>query len=257
MSTNFNESDCGDGFQIEKIYTIPVYDLDMKYSTTMPVLCNYFYDIGLQHAAILTKDFESLPEGVVFVVTRYQVRVDRYPLLNEKILIKSWLSPVEHKHVVRNFLLLDESGKIFGRAINSATTFNLHKRAGEDLTGSYDLSMIKTLTWEPALPHVFAKIPDVASPVYENKIEVRYFDCDFYQHVNNVKYVEWCIETLPVEFLKKHRLYEIDISFKKESSIGDKLIVKTCAGSEDNTFIHSITNEESGKDVVRMKSIWK
>ncbi|MCL1832895.1 MAG: thioesterase, partial [Leptospirales bacterium] len=84
-----------------------------------------------------------------------------------------------------------------------------------------------------------------------------YFDCDFYQHVNNVKYVEWCIETLPIEFLKKHRLYEIDINFKKESSIGDRLIVKTCAGSEDNTFIHSITSEESGKDVVRMKSIWK
>ena len=257
MSVNFNDSDRNDEFQIDKRYTIATYDLDMKYSTTIPVFCNYFYDVGKKHGEIILKDNDFMPDGVVFVATRYQIRIDRYPVSGERVLVRSWLSPIVNKYVIRNYLLIDESGEIFGRAINSATTFNLKKRTGEDLSAGVNLTKIKTPDMEPALPNVFEKIPDVVSPVYAHKIDVRYFDCDFYQHVNNTKYIEWCIETLPIEFLKKHTLYEIDINFKKESSIGDRLIVKTCAGSEENVFIHSITNEDGSKDIVRMKSIWK
>ncbi|MCL2154346.1 MAG: thioesterase [Leptospirales bacterium] len=265
MSINLNVFD--NGSLIEKKFTIPAYELDMNYSTTMPVICNYLYDIGMEHAAIVLKDIDStdaLPEDVVFVVTRYQVRIERYPLLKENVLIRTWLSPIEGKHVVRNFLLMDESGEIFGRAINSATTFNLKKRAGEDISDRFNNSKFKTLHLEPALPHVFEKLPNVVSPDYENEVDVRYFDCDFYLHVNNVKYVEWCIETMPIEFLKKHRLYEIDINFKKESSPGEKLIVKTCSESvktcsesKENTFIHLIASEDGTRDIVRMRSVWR
>jgi acyl-ACP thioesterase len=258
MSINLNIFD--DGSLVEKKFTIPSYDLDMKHSTTMPVICNYLYDIGMEHGTIILKDIDdkdALPEDVVFVVTRYHVRIERYPLFKENILIRSWLSPIEGKHVVRDFLLMDESGEIFGRSINSATTFNLKKRTSEDLSDRFEDSKFKTLNLEPALPHVFEKLPNVDSPDYENEVNVRYFDCDFYRHVNNVKYVEWCIETMPIEFLRKHRLYEIDINFRRESNLREKLKVKTCAESKENSFIHSITSEDGSRDIVRMRSVWR
>jgi len=255
MSINFN--DFVSESLIEKKFSVQIYDMDMKFSTTMPVICNYLYDVGMAHSVVILKDNDYIPEDVVFVVTRFHVRIDRYPLLRENILIRSWLSPIESKHVVRNYLLINESGEIFGRAINSATTFNLKKRAAEDISGSFDDSKIITLDTEPALPNVFEKLPHVVSPDYENVVDVRYFDCDFYRHVNNVKYVEWCIETMPIEFLKKHRLYEIDINFRKESGLGDRLLAKTCADNRENTYLHSITSEDGTRDIVRMKSIWK
>jgi medium-chain acyl-[acyl-carrier-protein] hydrolase len=241
---------------IEKKFTIPTYDLDMKFSTTMPVFCNYCYEVGMEHGTVILKDNDSIPDDVVFILTRLQIRIERYPVLRENILVRSWLSPIQSKHVVRNFLFINESGEIFGRAINSATTFNIKKRVAEDISGSVDDSKFKTLDLEPALPNVFEKLPDVVSPDYKNEEIVRYFDCDFYRHVNNVKYVEWCIETMPLEFIKKHRLYEIDINYRKESSLGEKLIVKTCTDSKENTYLHSITSEDGTRDIVRMKSIW-
>ena len=254
MNMNFKNID--DGAMIEKEFVVPTYDIDMKFTTTMPVICNYLYDIGMVHAAIITKDLGSLPENIVFVMSRLHVRVEKYPLFKESALIRTWLSPIESKHVVRNYLLMDKSGEIFGRAINSATTFNLKERTGVDISGGIAASNIKTLTLEHALPHVFEAIPDADSPIYENEVDVRYFDCDFYHHVNNVRYIEWCIEAMPIEFLRKHRLYEIDISFKRESGMGEKLKVKVAAGSEENTFIHSITSEDGSRDIVRMKSVW-
>jgi len=258
MSINLNVFN--NGSLIEKKFTIPAYSLDMSYSTTMPVICNYLYDAGMEHAAIILKDVDNedaLPEDVVFVVTRYQVRIERYPLLKESVLIRTWLSPIEGKHVVRDFLLMDESGEIFGRAINSATTFNLKKRTSENISDKFEDSKFKTLNLEPALPHVFEKLPDVVSADYKNEVDVRYFDCDIYRHVNNVKYVEWCIETMPIEFIKKHSLYEIDINYRKESNLGEKLIVKTCAESKENTFIHSIASEDGARDIVKMRSVWR
>jgi len=252
-----NHNDFDSKAIIEKRFTISTYELDMKFSTTMPVICNFCYDVGMDHATILLKDNDFLPENVVFVITRFNARIERYPALGESVLVRSWLSPVENKYVVRNYLLMDESGEIWGRAINSATTFNLKKRAAEDISANFDNTKFNVLNLEPALPHVFEKIPDVVSPDYVNNVEVRYFDCDFYRHVNNVKYTEWCIETMPIEFLKKHKLYEVDINYKKESSLGERLLVKTCASSEENCFIHSITSEDGARDIVRMKSVWK
>jgi len=253
---NFNDIDSR--LFIEKKFTVSVFDLDVKFSTTMPVICNYLYDIGMAHGAVIIKELGSLPEDIVFVMTRLHVRIDKYPRLRESILIRTWLSPIKSKHVIRNSILMDESGEIFGRAINSATTFNLKKRTSEDLSSGIAASELNSLTLDldPPLPHVFEKIPDVDLPDYENELEVRYFDCDFYHHVNNVKYIVWCIEALPVDFLRKHRLYEIDVNFKRESSVGDRLKVKVAADSNENTFIHSITSEDGSRDIVRMKSIW-
>jgi medium-chain acyl-[acyl-carrier-protein] hydrolase len=255
MTIDFKDVDKNDGSLFEKRFTITTYNLDMKFLTTMPVFSSYFYEVGMEHGTNILKDI-YVTEDIVFVATRFHVRIERYPALRENVLVRSWLSPIENRYVIRNYLLIDDSGEIFGRTINFATTFNLKKRESVDLFSTFDISKVKTLDLEPALPIVYEKLPDVVSSDYENKIDVRYFDCDIYRHVNNVKYVEWCIETLPVEFIKQHKLYEMIIDYKRESSLGEKLIAKTGADFKNNTFIHSIAAEDGAKDIIKMKSIW-
>jgi acyl-ACP thioesterase len=192
--------------------------------------------------------------NVVFVVTRFKVRIDKYPPLRETVTVKSWISPIVHKHAVRNYLLLDESGNTLAKAICSIAAFNLKERTGVDISGS--TSKAKTLDLEPPFPHVFDQLPDIVSPDYEHTVDVRYFDCDFYGHVNSIKFISWCIESMPLEFLRKHRLYEMEVNFKREGNLGERLIVKTCAGAEENTYIHSIASEDGTRDMLRMKSVW-
>ncbi|MCL2154337.1 MAG: thioesterase [Leptospirales bacterium] len=254
MTINFSNINKDADSLVDKKFTISVYDLDMNFSSTLPVISNFFYDVGIEHGPVVFKDTEIMNENVVFVVTKFRVRIDNYPSLRENVIVRSWISPIEHKHAIRNFLLMNESGNIFAKGICSIAAFNLKERTGVDISGN--TSKAKTIDLEPALPHVFEKLPDVISPDYESEINVRYFDCDLYQHVTSVKYSTWCIESLPIEFLRKHRLYEMEIHYKKESSAGDRLIVKTGAGSEKNSFIHSITSKD-GRDIVRMKSIWR
>ncbi|MCL2154338.1 MAG: thioesterase [Leptospirales bacterium] len=255
MSTNFSDTDKNNDSLLEKNFEIAIYDLDMNFSSTMPIICNYFYDVGMELGHIAFRDTEIMKGDVVFVLRKFRVRIDKYPSLRENVIVRSWISPIEHNHAVRNYLLTDESGNVCAKAIYLTTAFNLKERVRADISGNTSKAA-KTLDLEPPLPHVFEDLPDVVSPDYENAINVRYFDCDFYGHVTSVKYIEWGIESMPVEFLRKHKLYEMEINFKRESSPGDRLIIKTAASSEKNIFIHSITSEDGSKDIVRMKSIW-
>lgn len=240
---------------IKREFDVRVYDLDMNFSATMPVICNYLQDVGITHGMMITDDAGISTEEMVFVLTRLHVRMERYPLWREKVSIRSWLSPVKDKYVIRNFEITGKDGELIGRAINSATPFNIKKRTSGEIAG--DVANVQTLDIEPALPHTFEKLVSVTSPQHENTVEVRYFDCDFYHHVNNVKYIQWCIESLPVEFIRGHILYEIDINFRAEGNMGDTLAVKSATDSENGKYFHSITDLNGEKELARMKSIWK
>ncbi len=255
MNMKNDNSHSGDISSIIRDFTVQVYDLDMNYSSTMPVICNYLQETGITHGMMVTADAGIASDDMVFVLTRLHVRMERYPQWKERVSIRSWLSPVKDRYVIRNFEVLAKDGEIIGRGINSAVAFDMKNRTGGVVAG--DVSKVQTLDTEFALPHTFEKLSPVTSGEYQNNIDVRYFDCDLYHHVNNVKYIQWCIETLPVEFIRSHKLYEIDINFRAEGNIGDKLVVKTEAGSDDGIFNHSITDLSGEKELVRMKCIWR
>jgi len=250
-----NDSSNGDISSIIRDFMVQVYDLDMNLSSTMPVICNYLQETGITHGMMITADAGISSDDIVFVLTRLHVKMERYPQWKERVSVRSWLSPVKDRYVIRNFEIIAGDGEIIGRGINSAVAFDMKNRTGVVVAG--DVSKVQTLDTEFALPHTFEKLAPVTSGEYQNSIDVRYFDCDLYHHVNNVKYIQWCIETLPVEFIGSHKLYEIDINFRAEGNIGDKLVVKTESGLDDGIFNHSITDLSGEKELVRMKSIWK
>jgi acyl-ACP thioesterase len=254
MNMKNEESVRQDISSVKRDFTVMVYELDMNFSSSMPVICNYLQEVGITHGMMITDDAGITAEDMVFVLTRLHVKMERYPVWNEKVSIRSWLSPVKDRYVIRNFEITGKDGRLLGCAINSATPFNIKKRSPGEISG--DVTKVQTLDIEPALPHNFEKLESVISPEYENNIEVRYYDCDFYHHVNNVKYVQWCIETLPSEFLKNYKCCEVDINFRAEGNIGDKLIVKTVSAQEQGIFNHSITGSSGEKDLVRMRSVW-
>jgi len=237
----------------KKDFTVMIYDLDIRRSSNMPMICNWLQEAGMKHALQIARHSGLDISEIVFVLTRLNVRMDRYPSWMEKVTVESWLSPSSDRYARRNFLLHGADGKIIGRAISSAVPFNLKDRTGGIFSG--DLNSF-TIEREDALTHDFLKIPEITGTHTENIIQVRYFDCDFFYHINNVKYIEWCVESLPDDYLKSNTLREIDINFRAEGNLGDSLILKTAESGNRDTFIHSVAKDSEAKDLVRMRSTW-
>lgn len=242
----------GDIAVFKKDFTVMYSDIDMTGSVTMPAICNYFFEIGSIHGRILTEDAEL---DSIFVLTRLYVKMEKYPSVEETVSIRSWLSPVKDRYVIRNFLISDAEGDIIGRGKTSAVPFDINGRKGGAVPEN--MMKVKTVDTEPASDHVIEKLHQVISPVYRKNFEVRYFECDINMHANNVRYIQWCIETLPVDFIKSHVLHEIDVNYRAESSVGDMLKSSAEPLNDGYSFIHTISGHAEMKDLTRMKSSWR
>lgn len=249
------ENKSGTGISLfKKDFTVMVYDLDMRRSSGMPMICNWLQEAGIGHGLQMARHSGFDVSEIVFVLTRLNVKMERYPAWMETVTVESWLSPVTDRYARRNFLLHGSDGKIIGRAINSAVPFSLKERTGGNFSGDLNAHAMDR---ESALPHDFNRIPEISGEHTERSLQVRYFDCDLFYHINNVKYIEWCIESLPDEYLKGRTVHEIDINFRAEGNLGDSLIIKTAESGTADTFIHSVTDGPGAKDLVRMRSSWR
>ena len=245
----------GDISLFRKTYPVRIYDLDKNLKVTMPVMCKYFQEVGLSHGAMVIEDAGIGSDDIVFVITRLQVKMESYPGPGQAMTIESWLSPIHDKYVVRNFIVYNSKGDIVGTGMNSAVPFSMKERKAGVLPANLD--KVQTLDRKLPVAHEFGKIALIEDHSFEREINVGYFDCDLYRHINNTKYVEWCLETLGPVYIENNRLCEIDINFRSEGNAGDVLVSRAREDSAvSGLFSHVILNKAGDRDLVRMKSVW-
>ncbi|KAK6921669.1 Acyl-ACP thioesterase [Dillenia turbinata] len=69
-------------------------------------------------------------------------------------------------------------------------------------------------------PEKIVKLDDNAKYMHSD-LKPKRSDLDMNQHVNNVKYVRWMLETIPDEFLEKHQLSGITLEYRRECGSSD------------------------------------
>ena len=92
----------------------------------------------------------------------------------------------------------------------------------------------------------------------ESNIEIKYADLDFNYHVGNVKYVEFALDTIPLDTMKKYKLEKVYIRYNKEIGLNDKIKVLTKMESSDNKIVgyHEIINNEE-KSIALLETHWR
>lgn len=109
---------------------------------------------------------------------------------------------------------------------------------------------------------------NIPAEIYTQRRTVAADDLDEFQHVNNVRYVQWIQdiakehwEVRATEELKQDFFWVVvrhEIEYKKQAFLGDELLIETFVG--DTTFVTSdrfvnIRNA-SGQVLVAAKSSW-
>ena len=92
---------------------------------------------------------------------------------------------------------------------------------------------------------------------HEKEFEVRYFDIDTNDHVNNVQYVEWALEAIPVNIKNDYTLKRLKTIYKKEVNLGDiiKSIVEIVENENGIICYHLISNH--GQEACVLETYWQ
>jgi acyl-ACP thioesterase len=102
------------------------------------------------------------------------------------------------------------------------------------------------------------KLPTPVRPKSKKSYEVRYSDIDVHHHVNNIKYIEWILDSVPFETNQTHQIHTFEINFLAEASCEDTVSIQTETLQESPpVFLHCVSREGEGKELCRARTRWK
>lgn len=211
-------------------------------------LLDYFQDCSTFQSEDVGLGLGYLKENhMVWVVSSWQIAVERYPRLCENVEIGTF--PYEFKNFLgyRNFFMRTADGEWLARA-NTLWSL-LDTRTGRPVPAPEE--MVLGYRTEPKLQMDYAprKIAVPEGGVWGEPIEVRPHHLDTNHHVNNAQYVSIAEEILPEE-TRARGIRQMRAEYKKQAFLGDTLhpyIVHTPGG-----FWVSLRDDE-GKPYVNVE----
>lgn len=189
-----------------------------------------------------------------FLLTNWDVRVNKYPFLYEKIRISTW--PVMFKGILayRGFDAYDSKNDLIAAANTKwvFTDLSRHrpiKVPADVVTGYGELS--------PPLFESDYKFPEITQD-YESasrrSMQVTRRDIDSNNHVNNIKYIEWVVDDIPQNLYDNYCVKQMKCVYKKECKVNQEVMIETYV--KDNEVITSVNDTETGAAHAWFYTMW-
>ena len=228
-------------------FTVRSYEAGIDNHVTLPTLCNYMQEAAGISAAKLGWGIQALQaEGLTWMLSRLHVRVSRYVPWGETVTVRTWPSGMKGKLVAKRcFLGLDAGGVELFRAASEWLYVDMKAQKIAKLPATF-AGLVPDGTPDFEFPDIggkFAHMPSVDSGV---AVLTRHSDLDFNDHVNNVHYVEWMLESARCGGRGATAMPgEIDIVFRQAAKAGETLVSERCAADGGRT-LHAIRRAADG-----------
>jgi acyl-ACP thioesterase len=202
-------------------------------------LCNLLQLTAAAHSELGGISFSDMQEfDQAWVLSKMRVEITELPKWKDTVTIKTWINTLENSRSVRALEVYVNGIKIVGSETFWAV-FNTEKRRPEALALPY--GHFELFPENKATEKGFSKIQ-----LNEDKIEVIdkvvvLSDLDIVNHVNNVKYLEWCLDFVPTELILNQKIDSFEMNFLKELSLKDQ--VKIHESVIENKTIFSVTKD--------------
>lgn len=210
-------------------------------SLKYPELTNLLQNAAANHTDFAKLGFDDLQQhDQAWVMSRFRIEIEEMPQLNDEIVIDTWVEVLRGPKSIRNFTVTRQSKKLVG-ASSLWAVFNTKKRRPEAL--AIDSSSIERYPTLHATKQENAKIDFDHIPFeFLASHRVMLSDLDVVNHVNNIKYFEWCLNYLAVDFVLNRPFKVIEMNFLRELA-NDTLV--TIYRFEESDRIHFKIADES------------
>ncbi|MBY0756413.1 acyl-[acyl-carrier-protein] thioesterase [Clostridium sardiniense] len=243
----------------EKEYRINIFDVDSEHKCKFSSLVDYLWDVVISQSDYLGETNEGFVHNqCIWVLLKYDITIYEYPKFRDKITVDTKALGTKKFYGYRHNNIKDSEGKIIGEVVSTAILIDFEKRRPMKIAP--DQREIYGLEGELEEVPPLDDIPNIQKEDYIKDYPIRYSDIDSNGHVNNVKYMEMAMDTLPRSILNEYELFNIKVLFKKETTDGDTLHISSEVINDENneiTTIHNITSDNTGKLLTKLQFIWK
>lgn len=227
------------------------YNYKIRYSdigTDNKITLKSFVDI-LQQAAISHSDQAGYGVNnissthLAWLLLNWKVEIKKYPILNDTITVKTWPRVFDKLYSYRDFEVYDENNNLI--AIASSKWFAIDTenkkiiKLTPKITDAYG-EIIQKQVFESSFDEKF-QIPEEQKLNFNYTIQRR--DLDTNNHVNNLHYIDYALETLEEDIFNNNCFTNLEIVYKKEIKL--KETINCYYSFESNKHIITIKNKDT------------
>lgn len=222
-------------------------EIDHRGTMTLPALVNYFQDCSTFHSESVGLGMDRLKqEKKAWVLSYWQIIIDRYPKLYEKITTGTFATEFKGLFGSRNFYMKDEEGRQVACANSIWVFMDLEKgrpcRPAEKDIGPYGVNPPFDMPYEERKISVPETFED------REAFPVRKYHIDTNEHVNNSQYVQMALEMLPGDICVR----QVRVDYKKSAVLGD-IIYPGTAVEPDRIVTELCDDDKKPYAVIEMR----
>ena len=206
-------------------------ETDHRETMTLPAIVNYFQDCSTfqsEDLGVGIDYFREKQQG--WILSSWQIIIDRYPKMGERIDISTWATGFDGLYGLRNFRMRDEKKETVAYANSVWAYMDMKKgrpvRPSAEEVEPYGSGEPLEMDYQPRK----IKLPE--SAVKKEPFAVRKYHIDTNEHVNNCQYVQMAMEYI------EHAgdIRQVRVEYKNSAVYGD-IIVPKVAAEETRTVV--------------------
>lgn len=232
-------------------FTIRANEVDASGNLTLPAICNFFQEVAGNNAKALNFDITDMhAKNMTWVVSRMDINIHKLPKWRENITIETWPASGDSFRAYRNYRLLNAEGEELCNCLSYWMIISLESRRPVRIPD--EVLNTRLADRDHVTPVTNSRIRPFKEPESSKEIIVRRADMDMNEHVNNVRYLEWMLETISAKEARK--IKKFDIAFLLETFV-DARISSEHKKTEQGLLGFQIMNNEGKAIALAQASI--
>ncbi len=203
-------------------FRIASYQTDLTARMKPSAILEIMQEMAGAHAELLgVGRSKLLPMNLAWVLTRVEVRMERYPVSGKIITVETFPMPNRRVFFPRYFIFRDANGEQIGCAGSLWVVLDITTRKmGNPTEIASIMPDNRDLTAPMGMPATVEEI--LGEAIHANRLPV-YTDLDVNGHVNNTRYLDWCCNALGIDTMRDHVMTTFAVNYNQEILPGQEV----------------------------------
>lgn len=187
-------------------------------------LCTIFQLTCAKHSILGGIGIKEMQENnQAWILNKMKINITELPKIEDKVTVSSWIEEIGGKKSVRHMEMFKNTIRI-AKASTLWVVVNTVERKIENVilpTSHFETNQ------KQSIKETFQKIksPEKLTQIRKHKVVLS--DLDTVNHVNNTKYIEWCLDVFSPDIALRFEIKQLEVHYKRELKWNDEALIYT------------------------------
>ncbi len=236
-------------------FQIRSYELSADQRLNFAMMCNFLQETASNHADALKVGFkECLEQGIFWVLSELSVSVlSSMPGLYDTVQVKTWPTGFDRYFAYRDFEIMTTDSVKVATASTRWMLVNIESKK-PTLVPTWMRERLPLASLKGTRTARYS----VQRPAIEKPFRVRFSDLDINLHVNNVKMIEWILESVPEFIEPNHVLQSMDLAFRAEARYDENIVAQSVRIDDSQPiYHHQLFIPQKNQMIATARTAWR